>query len=84
MQVATVELCYSEPPNCGHLTTDSRSDKENSKKESHFEGITIDRKRKRTTGNAAVYNVRITVRCASSYSEMYYAILNLCYRFYVR
>ena len=80
MQVATAELCYSEPPNCGHFTTDSRSDKEDSEKESHFEGITIntiDRKRKRTAGNMAVHDVRITVRCASIYSEMYYAILNL-------
>ena len=75
-----MELHYSEPLNYGHLTTDSRSDKEDSEKESHFEGITnntIDRKRKRTEGNVPVYNVRITVRCASSYSEIFYAILNL-------
>ena len=54
------------------LTTDSRSDKEDSEKESHFEGITdntTDRKRKRTEGNAAVYNVRIKVRC-QNHSKM--------------
>ena len=53
------------------LTTDSRSDSEDSERESHVESTTTcttHRNRKRTAGNIAVYDVRITVRCASSYS----------------
>ena len=47
------------------LTTDSRSDKEDSEKESHLESITTNitsRKRKRAVGNMVVHDVRITVR----------------------
>ena len=53
------------------LTTDSRSDKEGSEQESHVESTTINttgRKRKRTEGNVAVDDVRITVSCVSSYT----------------
>ena len=58
------------------FTTDSRSDKEDSEKESHVETTTTSttgRKRKRTAGNTAVHDIRITVRCVSSYSETYYS-----------
>ena len=50
------------------LTTDSRSD---SGIESHDESTTTNitpRKKKRTAGNTAVHDIRITVRFASSYS----------------
>ena len=53
------------------LTTDSRSDKEDSEQESHVESTTINttgKKRKRIAGNMAVHNLRITVTCASSYT----------------
>ena len=51
------------------LTTDSRSDKGDSE---DVESTTTNtgRKRRRTAGNmAAVHDVRIAVRCASSYSR---------------
>ena len=46
------------------VTADSRPDREDSVKESHAVSTTTKAKR---TGNAAVYDVRITVRFASSY-----------------
>ena len=61
------------------LTIDSRSDKGDSQKKSHVESTTTntDRKRRRTAGNMAVHDVRITVRCASSYSRITSTILSL-------
>ena len=51
------------------LTTDSRPDSEDSEEESHVESTTTNTTgRKRTAGNMAVHDVRITVRFASSYS----------------
>ena len=53
------------------------SDKEDSEKESHVENtttITSGKKRKRTAGNVAVHDVRITVRCASiAVVELHYS-----------
>jgi len=41
------------------LTTDSRSDKEDSERESHVEStITTSRKKKRTAGTMAVHDIR--------------------------
>ena len=64
-------LAIPKPLNYEYLTTDSKSDKEDSEEESHVESTTTStncRKRKRTAGNLAVYNFRITITCASSYS----------------
>ena len=67
MQVTTAELHYSDPLNCGHLTlhtTDSKSDKEDSEQESHVESTTINttgEKRKKTAGNMAVHDGKITI-----------------------
>jgi len=57
------------------LTTD-KGDSEN---ESNVESTTTNtgRKRRRTAGNMAAVHVRITVRCASSYSRINSTILNL-------
>ena len=51
------------------IPTDSRSESEDSEKESHVESTTTiptGIKRKRKAGNMAVHDVRITVRCGTA------------------
>ena len=51
MQVATVEHYYSNPLNCEHLTTDSKSEKEDSERESGVERTITTGRKRRTAGS---------------------------------
>ena len=53
-----MELHYSETLNCEYLTTDSRSDKEDSKNVESTTTNPTGSKRKTTAGNVAVHDVR--------------------------